>query len=303
MKEFRDRVAVITGGASGIGLATAERLAAEGMKLVLADIEERALRTAAGGLASRGAKVLPVVTDVSKAEQVDALARRSFEHFGAVHVVFNNAGVEVTGAIFENSISDMHWVVDVNLWGVLYGIRSFVPRMLEHKAEGHVVSTASMAGLTTAPYLDIYCVTKFGVVAAMECLYKELLVTGTALRASVVCPGLIKTNLMEAERNRPGDRPLERSAAPSAGGMAMDAVLRAGLETGYSPSVVADAVLEAIRDERFWVVPSQPELKANIHLRLDEVREERNPAIAVAGLPHPTEAARKAGRMPPVARR
>ncbi len=285
MQEFRDRVAVITGGASGIGLATAERLAREGMKLVLADVEEPALRKAADGFTARGARVLPVVTDVAQPDQVDALARRAFEHFGAVHVVFNNAGVEVTGAIFENSVADLQWVVDVNLFGVLYGIRSFVPRMLDAKSEGHVVSTASMAGLTTAPYLDIYCVTKFGVVAAMECLYKELLATGSSVRASVVCPGLIKTNLMEAERNRPTAH--RGPAAASAGGMAMDAVLRAGLETGYPPSVVADAVFQGIRDERFWVIPSQPELKANIALRLDEIRDERNPAIAVAGLPDP----------------
>ena len=284
MKEFRERVAVITGGASGIGFATAERLAAEGTKLVLADIEERALRSAADGLTARGAQVLPVVTDVAKPDQVDALARRAFERFGAVHIVFNNAGVEVTGAIFENSLSDLHWVVDVNLWGVLYGIRSFVPRMLEQKSEGHIVSTASMAGLATAPYLDIYCITKFGVVAAMECLHKELLAIGSALRASVVCPGLIKTNLMEAERNRPDER-REPAVVPSAGARAIDAMLRAGLETGYPPSVVADAVVEAIRAERFWVIPAQSGLKANIGLRLDEVREERNPASAVGGLP------------------
>jgi NAD(P)-dependent dehydrogenase (short-subunit alcohol dehydrogenase family) len=213
MKEFRGRVAVVTGGASGIGFATAERLAAEGMKLVLADVEERALQQASDKLAARGAAVLPVATDVSKPDEVDALARHAYEQFGAVHVVFNNAGVEVTGAIFENSLSDLRWVVDVNLLGVLYGIRSFVPRMLEAGTEGHVVSTASLAGLTTAPYLDVYCVTKFGVVAAMECLYKELCATGSALRASVVCPGLIKTNLMEAERNRPSERRAGRGDA------------------------------------------------------------------------------------------
>lgn len=282
MKQLTDRVAVITGGASGIGFAAAERLAAEGMKIVLADIEERALRRAADDLAGRGTDVLAVVTDVSQAEQVDALAARAFARFGVVHVLFNNAGVEVTGAIFENTLADLRWVIDVNLWGVLHGIRSFVPRMLAQQSEGHVVSTASMAGLTTAPYLDVYCITKFGVVAAMECLYKEFLATGSALRASVVCPGLIKTNLMEAVRNRPADL---RDAAPaSAGAMAMEGLLRAGLETGYPPAVVADAVLEGIRDERFWLIPAQPELKVNIQHRLDEIRDERNPALLVAGL-------------------
>jgi NAD(P)-dependent dehydrogenase (short-subunit alcohol dehydrogenase family) len=285
MKDFKDSVAVITGSASGIGFATAERLAAEGMKLVLADIEERALSTACETLAARGAQTLPVVTDVSKADQVEALAQRAWERFGAVHVVFNNAGVEVTGAIFENSLADLHWVIDVNLWGVLHGIRTFVPRMLEQQSEGHVVSTASMAGLTTAPYLDVYCVTKFAVVAAMECLYKELVATGSPLRASVVCPGLIRTNLMEAARNRPRDRRERPSAPPSVGATAMEGMLRAGLETGYPPSVVAQAIFEGVRDERFWVIPAQPELKVSIGARLDEVRDERNPAIALAGLP------------------
>src|SRR5262245_5231299 len=285
MKNLRDRVAVITGGASGIGFATAERLAAEGMRLVLADVEERALRTAADGLAARGARVHPVVTDVAKPDQVDALAAQAFAHFGAVHVVFNNAGVEVTGAIFENTLADLHWVVDVNLWGVLHGIRSFVPRMLAQGGEGHIVSTASMAGLTTAPYLDIYCITKFGVVAAMECLHKELVATASALRASVVCPALTKTTLMTAERNRPKEHRAPAAAAPSPGAMAIDGMLRAGLETGYPPSVVADAIVDAIRAERFWAIPAQPELKANIQIRLDEVREERNPTIAMGGLP------------------
>jgi NAD(P)-dependent dehydrogenase (short-subunit alcohol dehydrogenase family) len=285
MKQFRDRVAVITGAASGIGFATAERLAAEGMKLVLADVEEAALRKAADALAAKTA-ALAVRTDVTKPEQVDALAQRAYERFGAVHVVFNNAGVEITGALFDGSLEDLHWVVDVNLWGVIHGIRSLVPRMLEQNSEGHVVSTASVAGLTSPPYLDIYAVTKWGVVAAMECLYKELLMLGSPLRASVVCPGLIRTRIMESARNRPEDArrdPPKPAASP--GAVLMESTLRAALEGGYPPSVVAQAVFEGIRDERFYVIPSQPEVKQGVHQRLDDVRAERNPALGIQGLP------------------
>jgi NAD(P)-dependent dehydrogenase (short-subunit alcohol dehydrogenase family) len=285
MKQFEDRVAVITGAASGIGLATAERLAAEGMKLVLADVEEAALRKAADALAAK-VEVHPVRTDVTRPEQVDALAKRAYERFGAVHVVFNNAGVEVTGALWDGSLEDLRWVVDVNLWGVIYGIRSFVPLMLEQKSEGHIVSTASMAGLTSPPYLDIYAVTKWGVVAAMECLYKELLMLGSPLRASVVCPGLIKTRIMDSARNRPEDaRRDPPKPAASAGAVLMESTLRAALEGGFAPSVVAQAVFEGIRDERFYVIPSQPEVKQNLYQRLDDLRDERNPGVGIQGLP------------------
>lgn len=286
MKQFSDRVAVITGAASGIGFATAERLAAEGMRLVLADVEEAALRKAYDALTARGAQVLPVVTDVSRPAQVEALARRALERFGAVHVLYNNAGVEVTGALFENSLADLHWVVDVNLWGVIHGIRSFLPIMLEQKSEGHIVSTASLAGLTSPPFLDIYVVTKWGVVAAMECLYKELLMLGSPLRASVVCPGLIKTRIMEAARNRPSDsRQDPPKGAPSAGAVMMESALRQGIETGFAASVVAQAVFEGIRDERFYLIPSQPAVKANLTQRIEELREERNPAVVLTRLP------------------
>jgi NAD(P)-dependent dehydrogenase (short-subunit alcohol dehydrogenase family) len=286
MREFRGRVAVVTGAASGIGLATAERLAQEGMRLVLADVEEPALRKAVDALAGRGAEVLAVATDVTQPASVDALAQRAWERFGAVHVVFNNAGVEVTGALWETPLEDLRWVVDVNLWGVIHGIRSFVPRMLEHRSEGHVVSTASMAGLTSAPFLDIYCITKHGVVTLMESLYKELVILGSPLRASVVCPGLIKTRIMESARNRPGDaRRDPPTPATAPGAVMMENALRQGVESGWSPAVVAQAIFEGIRDERFYVIPSQPEVKANLYQRLDEVRDERNPGVAIAGLP------------------
>lgn len=284
MKQLRDRVAVVTGGASGIGLATAERLAAEGMKLVLSDIEEAALEKACAGLAERGAEVVAVRTDVSDPAAVDALAKATLDRYGAVHVVFNNAGVCVPGALFESPLEDLRWTIDVNLWGVIHGMRSFVPILLEQGVEGHVVNTASMAALTSNPYLDIYTVSKHGVIAASECLYKELQMLGSPVRASVVCPGFIATNLMTGDRNRPGDptRDPERREL-SAGGQMMNELLVAGTGSGgWPPSKVADAVVDAIREERFYVIPAQEEIKAGLYQRLDELREERNPGMPAA---------------------
>ena len=279
MKELRDRVAVVTGAASGIGLATAERLATEGMKLVLSDIEEGALEKARASLAQQGADVRAVPTDVSNADSVDALAKATLDHFGAVHVVFNNAGVCVPGALWESSLEDLRWTIDVNLWGVIHGVRSFVPILLEQGVEGHVVNTASMAALSTAPYLDIYTVSKHGVIALTECLHKELEMLGSPVRASAVCPGLIKTNLMTGDRNKPGD-PSRDPDSPelSAGGQMMNQFLISGTGSdGWPASKVADAIVDAIRDERFYVIPAQEELLAGMRQRLDDLREQRNP--------------------------
>ena len=280
MQELRDRVAVITGGASGIGLATAERFAAEGMRIVLSDVEEPALAKARDQLAEKGARVLAVPADVASPDAVDALGRAALDRFGAVHVVFNNAGVVVPGAVWETSLDDLRWTLDVNLWGVIHGMRTFVPILLEQGVPGHVVNTASMAGLTTAPYLDIYTASKFAVLSLTECLYKELLMQGSPVRASVVCPGLIRTNLMDCDRNRPGDPgrdPEHRELSP--GGQRMHGFLGAGLAEGWPPSRVADAIVDGIREERFYVIPAQEELLAGLDRRLDDLRERRNPAV------------------------
>jgi NAD(P)-dependent dehydrogenase (short-subunit alcohol dehydrogenase family) len=279
MKDFEGRVAVVTGGASGIGLAIAERLVAEGMKLVLSDVEEGALEKARGRIADAGGEVLAVRTDVTKPEQVDALAARAREHFGGIHVVVNNAGVVVAGALWENSLADLHWTVDVNLWGVIHGVRSFVPLLLEQDEPAHVVNIASMAGLTTAPYLDIYNVTKHAVVALSESLHKELAMLGSPVKASVVCPGLIRTNLMAGDRNRP---PGEASPALSDGGALMNRFLSDGLETGWPPSKVADEIVAGLREDRFYILPAQPELLAGVDARAQGIIDRRDPDV---GLP------------------
>jgi NAD(P)-dependent dehydrogenase (short-subunit alcohol dehydrogenase family) len=280
VKDLRDRVAVVTGGASGIGLATAERFAAEGMRIVVSDIEESALAKARDQLSERGADVLAVPADVTRPESVDALARAALDRFGAVHVVFNNAGVVVAGAVWETSLDDLRWTLDVNLWGVIHGMRTFVPILIEQNVPAHVVNTASVAALTTAPYLDIYTATKFAVLSLTECLYKELLMLGSPVRASVVCPGLIRTNLMDCDRNRPGDLasdPRTRELSPA--GRLMHGFLGAGVEQGWPPAKVADAIVEGIREERLYVIPAQEELLAGIDRRLDDLRERRNPEV------------------------
>lgn len=281
MKEFEGRVAVVTGGASGIGFAVCQALAGLGMKLVVSDVEEGALLKARASLAEGGAPVLAVRTDVTKPGEVDALAQRSFDHFGGVHVVVNNAGVVVSGALWENSLEDLHWTVDVNLWGVIHGVRSFVPRLIEQEQPAHVVNIASMAAVTTAPYLDIYTVTKHAVLALSESLHKELLMLGSPVKASVVCPGLIRTNLMSADRNRPGGS--AASAPLSPGGQLIDQLLRSGVEGegGWPPSRVADEIVAGIREDRFYIFPAQPELLAGLDARLEGLRQRRNPELGM----------------------
>ena len=278
MKQFRDRVAVITGGASGIGFATAERLAAEGMKIALADVEPGALDAAVKKLEAGGAAVLGVRTDVSQAADVERLAARTLERFGGVHVVFNNAGVFLAGEAWENSLADWEWVLGVNLWGVIHGIRTFVPILLRQNEPAHVVNTASMAGLTSNPGLSVYNVTKHAVVTLSETLHGDLALRGAPVKASVVCPGFIQTRIMDAARNRQTDARRDPPNPPaSALGASIELALREGLKTGFAPSVVAQQIFEAIRDERFYVFPTQPEIFAAVEQRLDDVRARRNP--------------------------
>jgi len=275
VKTFRDRVAVVTGAASGIGLALAERFAAEGMKIVMADVEADALERAAAALRGRAAAVLATRVDVARAEDVERLARETYAAFGAAHVVCNNAGVAVIGAVHEHSLADWQWVMGVNLWGVIHGVRAFVPRMLAGGDEGHIVNTASMAGLTTAPFMSVYDVTKHGVVALSESMYKEFTATGVPIGVSVVCPGLINTSIMRSSRNRPPELAEEGKAGPMA--QAFGQGLADRLTGGYPPSEVAAQVFEGIRDQRFYVVPAQPEVRQWATIRAQDIIELRNP--------------------------
>ena len=280
MRDLKGKVAVVTGAASGIGNGVATRLAEEGMRVVLADIEEGPLADAEKKLADSGATVLAVPTDVTKAGSVDALAEKTFSTFGTAHVVHNNAGVATGGPMWTLSEQDWQWVLGVNLWGVIHGVRAFVPRMVE-QGEGHVVNTASMAGLTSAPMMGPYNVSKHGVVTLSETLAAELTLYGSPVKVSVLCPGWVNTRINEAERNRPADLqpPAEEDTTMmEAGRQMLDGLLKSGLQ----PSEVASRVLDAIREERFYIL-THPEMTPMIEQRMGDILEGRNPAPTFFG--------------------
>ena len=275
MQEFHDRVAVITGGASGIGLGIARRCAREGMRVVLADIERDALAQAEAELRALGAQTLAVVADVSKAAEVEALSRQALEAFGAVHLLCNNAGVGAGGAIWEGPLSDWEWVMGVNLWGVIYGVRVFVPIMLAQDTPCHIVNTASIAGLIDGPGLGIYKVTKHAVVTLSETLYHELALRGSKVHVSVLCPEWVNTRMMDSARNRPAELPPE-PAAPDPMAQAVEQMMRQAVAQGMPPDQVADRVFAAIRDEQLYII-THPETKKLIQRRMENMLSERNP--------------------------
>lgn len=278
MQEFRGKVAVITGAASGIGRALAERCAWEGMKVVLADIEEPALARAAGELGAAGASVLAVRTDVSKAEDVEALAHKTLDAFGAVHLLCNNAGVGAGGAIWESTLADWEWVLGVNLWGAIHGVRMFVPIMLRQDTECHVVNTASVAGLLAYHPSATYQVTKHAVVALSEHLHYSLAERGAKVKVSVLCPGWVNTRIMDSARNRPAalqNAPAAEMTTPE--GEAAEAEMRRAAEAGLSPQAVAEQVFAAIRAEQLFVL-THPELNQYIQQRVEGILQPRRPA-------------------------
>lgn len=282
MEELSGKVAVVTGGASGIGLALGRAFLAEGMKVVLADVEADALAAAVAGLGD-DAEVEGVVCDVSDAAAVDALRDRAVERFGTVHVVCNNAGVASGGLAWEQPLEDWEWVLGVNLLGVVHGIRSFTPLLIE-QGEGHIVNTASMAGLTSPPFMAVYNVAKHGVVALTESLHGDLAVVGAAgVGTSVLCPGWVRTRIHEAARNRP-----DADGGPTdVGPGAVDApvftqVVGQLIAGGLDPDDVAAMVVDAIRTRRFYVL-THPDWTPMIADRMDRILDGRNPAVA--GLP------------------
>jgi NAD(P)-dependent dehydrogenase (short-subunit alcohol dehydrogenase family) len=278
MRELKGKVAVVTGAASGIGRAMAELFAREGMNVVLADVEETPLGEARDAIAKTGARTLAVRTDVSRPEQVDDLARRTFETFGSAHVVCNNAGVGVSGPAWQVSTAEWEWILGVNLWGVINGVRAFVPRMVE-QGEGHVVNTASLAGLISAPGMAAYCATKHAVVAISECLHHDLaLATGGKVKVSVLCPAWVKTRISDSARNRPPSIAQARTDRTSQDQVAE--VTRAAVAAGIPPEVVANKVLRAILEERFWII-THSKTKKDIEARMRSILEDRAPDFSV----------------------
>jgi NAD(P)-dependent dehydrogenase (short-subunit alcohol dehydrogenase family) len=264
MDDFAGKVAVITGGASGIGLATARALAREGMKVVIGDIEQGAIDRAVPQIQALGVEVLGVRGDVSKLADMQALADRTWDRFGGCHVLFLNAGVAVGGPIAEMTHQDWEWVINVDLWGPIHGVEAFVPRMIKQNEGGHVLATASFAGLVANDGLGVYCVAKYGVVALMECLYRELSQHG--IGASVFCPMRIDTNIGTSERNRPvelgGGAPVAAPASEDDGPPQAGAVM--------TLDQIAPLIVRGIREGRLYIL-SHPESRAFVAARFRRI--------------------------------
>ncbi len=279
MQELNGRVAVVTGGASGIGFALASRFAAEGMKVVVGDIEEPALGDAVARLEASGAEVIGVRTDVSDDASVAALAAAALDRFGAIHIACNNAGVGGGGLSWEAPLSTWEWVLGVNLWGVIHGIRAFVPVLMQQD-EAHLVNTASIAGLAAGPFMGPYNASKHAVVALSETLYHEMALTAPHVKVSVLCPGWVRTRIADSARNRPsGDEADEadEAAATNAG-----LVLQSFIERGMPPEDLAETVLEAIRAGQFWILPhddAEPFWRDFVNGRARALMERADPTI------------------------
>jgi NAD(P)-dependent dehydrogenase (short-subunit alcohol dehydrogenase family) len=273
MDSLRGKVAAITGAASGLGRAMALAFAREGMDVALADVDLKSLSSVQEEARGLGVRVISLRTDVSKGEDVEAFAKGTVDELGAVHVVCNNAGVSPLGAVWENTVDEWRWILGVNLWGVIHGVRSFAPRLIA-QGEGHFVNTASVAGLICPSGSGAYNVTKHAVVALSETLHHDLRERGSGVGVSVLCPAYVPTGIAESERNRPQD---VRPSAKSDATLAREAMLKKAVSSGrLSAEDVARAVLDAVKTGRFYVL-THPRIKGAIRARMDDILEERAP--------------------------
>lgn len=285
MRLSNGQTAVVTGAASGIGLAMARRFAAEGLQVALADVEREPLEAAAARLRAEGAKVLAHVTDVSEPDSVHELADAVQDTFGTVHVLCNNAGVGsgAEGRMWQHEINDWKWAFAVNVWGVFHGIRAFVPRMLESGEPGHIVNTSSGdGGIAPLPTASVYAVTKSAVVTLTESLYAHLRAEGAPVGASVLFPGphMLRTGLWESYRNRP--EKYAKSRPRKTPYRSLDqwetAMREAGREVRFTPvEEVADHVVDGIRNDRFWMLPASEHSDAQIRARATSMLERADP--------------------------
>ena len=280
ISDFKGKTAVLTGAGSGFGLECARIGARLGMNLVLVDVQQDALDRAEAEMKAAGATVLALKVDVASAESMEALAQSVFERFGAPHLVFNNAGVGAGGLVWENSVKDWEWVLGVNLWGVVHGVRLFTPMMLEAARNdaawrGHIVNTASMAGLLTPPNMGIYNVSKHAVVSLTETLYQDLRLVTDQVSASVLCPYFVPTGISQSQRNRPGELAAEEPTRSMLIGQAMsDKAVGSGKVTAGE---VAQKVFDAVAADQFYIF-SHPKALGNVQSRMESIVQGRNPA-------------------------
>jgi NAD(P)-dependent dehydrogenase (short-subunit alcohol dehydrogenase family) len=288
MKHFGGRVAVITGAAGGFGKEFARTGARLGMKLVLADVETNALDQIADELRSSGVEVIAQVCDVRHARSLQTLADAAMARFGVVHLLFNNAGVGSSGLIWESSEADWEWILSVNLRGVIHGVRIFTPLMLEAARrdaayEGHIVNTASIAGLVNAPLMGAYNVSKHAIVSLSETLYHDLNLVGQAVSASVLCPYFVPTGIGQSQRNRPSDLP--GAQTPTASQLLSQSMIDRAVSSGaLSPAQIAEWSFDAVREKRFYICPHADGMQV-VRTRMEDVMLERNPTDPYAAMP------------------
>lgn len=283
MERFEGKTAVITGAGSGLGFALSRALAKEGAKLVLADINAADLAAVEAELRANGATTTSCVTDVAWAGSVDTLAEHARAKFGNVHLLFNNAGVSVSGPIWESTEADWKWMIGVNLLGVVNGVRSFIPRMIAHGEPAHVVNTASVAGLISPPGFSAYSVTKHAVVALTEVLYQDLRRANCKVDASVLCPAYFPTQISDSARNRPPELRNPPDDAPKDNEIA--AQVRQAVQRGkLSADEIARITLDGIRDNRFYILP-HPNIKPSIERRMQDILLDRPPSNPLERMP------------------
>ncbi|MEC5214691.1 NAD(P)-dependent dehydrogenase (short-subunit alcohol dehydrogenase family) [Polaromonas sp. CG_9.5] len=284
---FKGKTAVLTGAGSGFGLECARIGAKLGMNLVLVDVQQDALDQATAEMQALGAEVLSFRLDVSKADQMQAMSEAVFERFGAPHFVFNNAGVASGGMIWEGTVSDWEWVLGVNLWGVIHGVRLFTPMMLEAAAkdpswQGHIVNTASMAGLLNAPNMGVYNVSKHAVVSLTETLYQDLRLVSDQVGTSVVCPYFVPTGISQSQRNRPAQLDSQKPTRSQLIGQAMtDKAVGSGKVTAAE---VAQKVFDGMAADQFYIF-SHPRALGNVHSRMECIVQQTNPTDPFAERP------------------
>ena len=278
MKKLKGKVAAVTGAASGLGRSMALAFAAEGMDIALADVDEVNLTAVADEVQEKGVRAITLKVDVSQAAQVDAFRDQAIARLGAVHVVCNNAGVAPLGLLWESSVGDWEWILGVNLWGVIHGVRAFAPALIAQN-EGHIVNTASVAGLISPPGMGAYNVTKHAVVALSETLYHDLRERKSKVGVSVLCPAYVPTGIADSERSRPKHLAASEKSREA---QAKEAMVRKAVKSGkISAAEVAQAVVKAVKADRFYILTHEG-ITSAIRARMEDILKARAPRNPLA---------------------